>query len=313
MYRAQGLRAGALGVGGEGVSKHAYAYLAVPVFRKGAVQLAAAALVARLNQVQVAVFRVYVHGVGALLSRLADERAARLFVAGVVGILAYGHAEDVAKSGPVAHVSLLVQHGGQNLCEYAQPALRADEECILKILNGHSAEVALVTKHKAVHGVVVFTVYRVETDVAVVLFSELHQGEAPELGEDEFLAKFLEPRRAELPVNFLIGFPLALKFDGYLCYAAQAFRHNAREVQVEVRALVHVVEAHAVAVIDAARRCHGIHVVLQVEVEQLRHLQHHVGLAFSRCGEHAALRYTAALRAPLFQVLHLYHFLFFHL
>ena len=203
-----------------------------------------------------------VHRVGALLPRLADERAACLFVARVVGILAYGHAEDIAETRPVAHVSLLVQHGGQYLGEYAQPALRADEECVLKILNGYSAEVALVTKHEAVHGVVVFTVYRVETDVAVVLFSELHQREAPELGEDEFLAQLFEPGRAQLPVYLLIGFPLALKFDGYLRHSAQAFRHNTRQVQVEIRALVHVVEAHAVAIIDAARRGDGIHVVL---------------------------------------------------
>ena len=66
MYRAESLCASTLGIGGEGIAQHADTNLAVPIFCKGAIQLAAARLVGRLEQFQVAVLRMNIHRVRAL-------------------------------------------------------------------------------------------------------------------------------------------------------------------------------------------------------------------------------------------------------
>ena len=143
------------------------------------------------------------------------------------------------------------------------------------------------------HGVVVLTVDRVDADIAVLSHTELYQGEAPKLGEDEFFSQFLKPRRAQLLVNRLVGLAVAFKLNRDLRYSAQPLRHDSREVQVEVRTLVHVIQPHAVTVVDTLRRRDGVHVMLQVEMKQFRHLQHHVRLPFSLFGEHTALCNTA--------------------
>ena len=143
------------------------------------------------------------------------------------------------------------------------------------------------------HGVVVLAVDRVDADIAVLSHAELHQGEAPKFGENEFLTQLFEPRRAQLLIDCLVGLAVAFKLNRDLRYSAQPLRHDTREVQVEVRTLVHVIQPHAVTVVDTLRRRDGIHIMLQVEMKQFRHLQHHVRLPFSRLGEHTTLCNTA--------------------
>ena len=103
------------------------------------------------------------------------------------------------------------------------------------------------------HGVVVLAVDGVDANVAVLSHAELHQGEAPKLGEDEFLAQLFEPRRAQLLVNRLVGLAVTFKLNRDLCYSTQPLRHDTHEVQIEVCTLVHVIQPHAVTVVDTLR------------------------------------------------------------
>ena len=66
VYRTEGLCAGTLGIGGEGITEYADADFAVPIFCKGAIQLAATCFVGCLKQFQVAILGVNIHRVRTL-------------------------------------------------------------------------------------------------------------------------------------------------------------------------------------------------------------------------------------------------------
>ena len=115
------------------------------------------------------------------------------------------------------------------------------------------------------YGVVVFAVYKVVANVAVLVEIELHKREAPEVGHYEVLAQLFEPWRAQLRVDGVVRAVVAAELYRYLRDAAQAFVEYSGEMQVEHGALIHVVEPHAVRIVYAESRLHRAYVCVHVE------------------------------------------------
>ncbi len=131
--------------------------------------------------------------ISSLRACFGDEPAPCLLVARVVGVLAYGHAEDVAESCPIRHIASLVEHSWQKLGKDAQFAFLSDEEHVGELLKGYALHLALILEYAMVYGVVVLPVDEVVANEALFISPELHERESVELSEDTVLSELLEP------------------------------------------------------------------------------------------------------------------------
>lgn len=106
--------------------------------------------------------------------------------------------------------------------------LLSDKEHIGKLLNRYTIYLPLVLENAPVYRVIVFTVDEIIAYEAIIIAPELHDGEAVKLRKDTILSELLEPWRANLIVDFLVGFAVALELDGNLGNPSQPLCEHPR-------------------------------------------------------------------------------------
>ncbi len=116
---------------------------------------------------------------------------------------------------------------------------------------------------------------------AIIIAPELDAiGEAVKLRKDTILSELLEPWRANLTVDFLVGFAVTLVTHGNLGNPLNRFASTPDRWRSSIADSIHVV----IVGLGWNSRCPALPLTdamysLHVEEEYLRHLQHYVGLS----------------------------------
>ena len=269
--RAQGLRAGVGGLGGQRVAQEELRELGVAEVGQPAVDVERAGLGRALHKVEARAVGVDVDLRGALLPGVLQQALAALVVGGVVGILAYRHSEYLGKLGPVAQVVVLVDDISRRHGQQPQVVGVAHQQQVVELVERGAGGVVLLAAYLAADGVDVLAAHHLACGPAVGVGVELEEREAPELGIEGVFDEVVEPRGADHLADALVGLPVGAD-EGYgrAGDVALALLDDGGQVSIEHHVGVDVEQAHAHGEVDVLGRGDGLLPVLDAHAPAVR-------------------------------------------
>ena len=257
VHRAQCLCACLAGFGGEGVAQHGFAHLGIAAVHQRGVEFAAAGLVVRFDEFQIAVRRAEVDIRPSLAGGGIHGGAHGLGVGGVVGVFAYGHAEQFGELRPVVHGAALVEHIRGGACQDAQRFLSAYHQQVAVGVERLAGDVVLAVLDEPPHRVHMLARHAVVIYPALFVEVELQQGKSPELCVQRILDEAQEPRTGYLLVHPVVWHAVPAELYLAAQHTGLPFLRHAEQVGVQQCVVIEVVQADAAGEVHILRSAQG--------------------------------------------------------